>query len=141
MTALSAYPVTIAVESATPGTYTTIAAVLDIEGPNLEVDMIDVTSRDSSGWKEFIAGLGDAGEVTFDVIYDADAATHGNTTPGLMYLVTNKTKKNWKITLADPTPTTWTISAFIKAFKPKMPMKDAQRASVTLKVTGSVTVA
>lgn len=140
MTALWAYPVTIAVESATPGTYTTVAAVQDIEGPNLEVDMIDVTSRDSSGWKEFLAGLGDAGEVTFDVLYDADAATHGNSGIGLMALVTAKTKKPWKITLADATPATWSFNAFIKSFKPKMPMKDAQRASITLKVTGTVTV-
>ena len=140
-TALSAYPVVLAVESATPGTYTTIAAVMDIEGPNLEIDMIDVTSRDSSGWKEFLAGLGDAGEVTFDVLYDPDAATHGNTTPGLMYLTLNKTKKSWKISLSDTTPTTMIFNGYIKALKPKHPMKDASRASVTIKVTGQVTVA
>ena len=138
---LSGYPVTIAVESATPGTYTTIAAVLDIEGPSIEVEQIDFTSRDSSSWKEFVGGLIDGGECTFDVLYDPDTATHGNSGVGLVALAIARTIKSWRLTLSDATPTVWEFDAFVKMFKPKAPMKDALRASVTLKVTGAHSIA
>lgn len=138
---LSGYPCTIAVESATPGTFTTIAAVLDIEGPNIEVEQIDFTSRDSNSWKEFVGGLLDGGEVTFDVLYDPDTATHGVSGVGLVALALARTVKNWKLTLSDATPTVWSHAGFIKSFKPKAPMKEALRASVSIKVTGAVTVA
>jgi len=129
------------VESATPGTYTPIAAVRDVGGPNIQTDAVDFTSRDTSWWKEFIAGLIDGGEVEFDVLYDPDAATHGTTGIGLMALALARTTKNWRITLSDATPTTWTFSGFIKNFKPKAPMKDAFTAAITVKVSGAITVA
>lgn len=48
--------------------WTTIAEVTAIHGPGLKRDMIDVTSHDSiDGWREFVAGLADGGEVTFDI--------------------------------------------------------------------------
>jgi len=137
---LSAYPVVLAVNTVST-TYVTIAAVLDIEGPGMTLDMIDVTSRDSASWKEFIGGLIDGGEVAFDILYDPDDTTHSATSPGLVGLLTSKTIKGWKLTLTDPTPTVWSFTALVKAFKPKAPMKDALRANVTLKVTASIAVA
>ena len=138
---LSAYPVTLAVNTVST-TYVTIAAVLDMDGPGVQVDMVDVTSRDSAGWKEFIGGLIDGGEVTFDILYDPDDSTHSATSPGVVGLLTGKTVKGWKLTLSDATPTTvWSFNALVKTFKPKAAMKDALRASITLKVTASISVA
>lgn len=138
---LSAYPVTLAVNTVST-TYATIAAVLDIDGPGVQVDMIDVTSRDSSGWKEFIGGLIDGGEVSFDILYDPDDTTHSATAPGVVGLLTGKTVKGWKLTLSDiSAPTVWSFNALVKAFKPKAPLKDALRASVTLKITASISIA
>lgn len=138
---LLGFPCTIAVESATPGTFTTIAAVRDIAGPDIQADQVDFTSRDSNWWKEFVAGLVDGGECTFDILYDPDTATHGVSGVGIVALALARTTKNWKLTLSDGTPTVWSFAGFIKAFKQKAPYKDALAATVTIKVSGAVAVA
>ena len=59
-----------------PETFTTVAEVLNISGPSLSRDTIDVTTMDSPDeWIEFIAGLNDVGEITFDLVYDSVYAT------------------------------------------------------------------
>lgn len=54
-----------------------IGEVTSISGPTTTVDTIDVTSHDSGGWREFVAGLGDFGELRFDVnLHPAVAANN-----------------------------------------------------------------
>ena len=79
---LLGYPCTLAVD-ATPGSYTTIAAVLDVDFPSVQTDAQDFASRDSSSKREYTGGLRDGGELTFDVLYDPDDATH-DTSAGLV---------------------------------------------------------
>ena len=63
------------------GTYTKIAEVSSINGPSFSMDTVDATNMDSTNrWREFIAGLKDGGEVSFDVNWDPAAATHSITT-------------------------------------------------------------
>lgn len=124
-------------ETATPGTYEDIAEVLSINGPSYSMDVIDVTHLQSTGsFREFIAGLRDAGEVSFDVNFDPDATTHAS----LRTDYEAGTKKNYKLVLPDPTPTTFAFAAFITGYVPSYPLGDKMAASLTLKITGKPTI-
>lgn len=119
--------------------YTTIAQVRDISGPSYSQDAIDVSHRDSRA-KKYAAGMYDAGEVTFDIVYDPDSTTHSATaTGGVLKELIDGTSKNFKLKFADTTPATATFAAIVTKVEPKAPMNDAQTADVTLKVSGAVT--
>lgn len=61
---------------ATP-TWTTLARVKDIPFPESTVDEIDVTSMDSpNATKEFIPGLVDNGEMSFELDWIPESPTH-----------------------------------------------------------------
>jgi predicted secreted protein len=121
-------------------TYTAIAQIRDISGPSLSANAIEVTHRDGGGWKEFIAGLRDGGEITFDIMYDPDLTTHSaSAAGGVVTLLSAGTKNSFRISFADATATTATFDAIVTSFEPTMPMDDAQTADVTLKVSGAIT--
>ncbi len=65
MAGISGYGTTLS--GATTGA---VGSMLNITGPSETVDDIDVTSMDSTGSRrEFISGLIDSGELTFDLVY------------------------------------------------------------------------
>jgi predicted secreted protein len=120
---------------------TTIAEVRTISGPSLSVDVDDVTSHDSTdGWEETIATILRSGEVTFDINYVPTAATHKNTSGGLLYDFANRSVQTWTLVFPDTGATTWTFSAFVTKFQPIADPKSALRASVSLKITGKPTL-
>lgn len=120
-------------------TLTDIAGVRDISGPSMSADTIEVSSRDNI-WKEYVAGQRDGGEVTFDLVYDPDSATHLATTAGgLAKDLMAGTTQAFKLKFADTTPATATFSAIVTKFTPKAPYNGLQSADVTLKVTGAIT--
>ena len=64
---------------------TTIAAVSNISGPGLSLDTEDVTTHDSaSGWEEVVGTILRSGEVSLDLVYDPNAATHKYASGGLL---------------------------------------------------------
>lgn len=125
---------------ATTPSYTTIAQVANISGPSMSLDPIDVTTHDStSGFREFVAGLADGGEITFDLVYDPDSATHANSSGGVVYELHQRTGKAFRLTLVDTTNTVITFDAFVTAFEPSLAVDGAMTASLTLKITGTLT--
>jgi len=117
-------------------TYTTVLEVTDISGPNLSIDAVEVTSHDSaSKFREFIAGLRDAGEVSFSVNWQPAATTHGNTS-GLLYVAKNGLTRLWQLIFSDSGTTTYEFYAFITDFSPSAPIDDKLSADITLKLTG-----
>ena len=120
---------------------TDIAGVRDIEGPSMSLSTIDVSSRDNT-FMEFVAGLRDAGEVKFDVVYDPDTPSHSATVNGgfIKDLVSGNITV-YKLTFADTSPLTATFSALVTKVTPKLPYKDLQAADVTLKITSTITFA
>jgi len=54
----------------------TIAEVKGLGGPNQSMSPIEVTNVDSAGWREFIGGLKDAGEVTFQINFIPNSSQH-----------------------------------------------------------------
>lgn len=121
--------------------FTTIAEVTNIGGPSLSLDPIEITSHSSTGgWREFIGGLLDGGEVSLEINYDPVGATHDAST-GLIYDMTNRTVRNFQLVFPDTGNTTWSLSALVTAFEPSEPIDDKLAASVTLKVSGQPTLA
>lgn len=126
-------------------TFTTIAEVQDISGPSLSLETIEVTSHMSAnGWKEYIAGLLDAGEISFDINFVPSAATHGFTT-GLLSKMKVRALTNFKLLFPDAVleanRTTWSFSAYVTALEPGAPVQDKLSASLTLKLAGKPTLA
>lgn len=121
--------------------FTTIAGVRDITGPSLRMEAIEVTNHSSTGgWREFVGGLFSGGEVTFDLLFDPDAATHSYST-GLINDMVDRTLRHFQVVFTDPTPTTWAFSALVTGFEPTAPVDGALTASVTLTVSGQPTLA
>lgn len=138
MAKFSGYDVLLKVKHS--GSYVTIAQIRDVGGPKLKQDTVEVTHRDGNKWREFTGGLKDGGEVTFDVIYDPDQATHGaGAAPGLVYMLQNGIVGDFQMVLPDSSPTTATFNALVTAFEPSAPMGDALTGDATLKITGAVT--
>jgi predicted secreted protein len=123
-------------------TYVEIAQVRDISGPSMSADAVEVTARDTSKWRTFTPGLRDGGEVTFDIIYDPNLTSHSasNTTTGLVYFLLNGTTKTYRLVMSQAGGIYFQFSAIVTAFSPETPLEDAMTASVTLKITGAVTV-
>ena len=112
----------------------TVAELTNIGGVEITVDMIDVTSHQStSGFREFIAGLADGGEVTIEGNYKYDD-TNGQ---AAMYTdVAAKTSRTAVITFPSSIAT-WTFTAYISALKiGDSPIDGAIPFTATLKITG-----
>lgn len=117
-------------------TYTTIAEVLDIEGPTYEVRTEEVTNHDSAGWAEYTPTIIDGGEVTFEVNYYS-ALTQDQVETDMLA----KTKRLFQLVIPLPAAGTDTrqFSAYITGNTPMLPVEGVVKFSLTLKITGAVT--
>lgn len=118
-------------DGAEPEVFTKIPDVTNISGPNETKDEIDVTSFDSTA-REYIPGIGDSGELTFDLNFRPDDTQQ----QGLRADKDAGTARNYQITLTDGT--TFTFEAIVTAFTLTAATNDAWRGSVTLKISGAV---
>ena len=117
------------------GVYTTVAAVLDIKGPS-----IDVTSRDSANWMEFIGGLKEGGEVTYSLVYDPATQTQSASAGGGLVTLLVAGATNY-FQLFFPSSNTFTFAGLVTKFAPTSPLNDKSTADVTIKVSGAITFA
>lgn len=142
MTKIAGYGTALAWDPAGGSSYTSIGQVQDISGPGLARDSIDVTTHDSpNAWRQFIKGLKDGGELTFDIVYDPALATHA-ASAGLLSDFTSQTViPNWRITFPNTGATVWTFPGFLTGFEEGAPVDDYLSASVTVKVSGAPTLA
>jgi len=116
-----------------------IAQISNISGPGLSVDMIDVTTHDSTNaWEYFVAGILRTVELTLDIVYDPAGATHAAAAGGLIYRLENRQYSWFDLTFF--TTYNWTFSGYITGFTPGAPVEGALTAAVTLKITGQPTL-
>lgn len=121
-------------DGATPEVFTTIAEVKDISGPAMSLTMEDATSHDSGGWKEEIATLLEAGDISFDVNYSA------HTTQELLETAQyNRERLNFQMVLPLAVPVTKAFSGYVTGFERSAPVSGILTASVTIRVSGAVT--
>ncbi len=116
---------------------TTIAEVTSISGPSLSADSIDVTTMDTTTrYREFIQGLLDGGEVSFDLMfYPGDAGQ------AAMYTAFGAgTDSTYIITFPTAVGATWTFDGFPTACGNEIPMDEAITQSWTIKLSTSPTL-
>lgn len=123
-----------------PEVFSTVGQVLDIDGPEFSTDTEETTNQSSPGGREeYIATLKRSGEVTFDINLDPDDATHNQST-GLMAAYEARTRKNFRMLLPTSPARRWDFAGFITGFGMSAPVAGVLRASVTIKITGAVTL-
>jgi hypothetical protein len=113
-----------------------IAHVRDIEGPGSEMGTEDTTHHASPGAvNEFVPTTLNPGEVTFEINWLPDNATHAPDT-GLLYWHGQRSKEYFM--LEYPDGTTDEFAAYVTKFARKAPVKGVMRADVTLKISGLI---
>lgn len=117
--------------------FTTIGEVTNIKGPGEKTSPLDATSFDSTAM-EFISGLPDNGELTFDVNFVGSDAQQ----QGLRTDMRNGTLRNFKLKLNDhaTTPTTITFAAIVTS-APEISgsVNQVLKGSCSLKISGQAT--
>lgn len=115
---------------------TAVAEITNIKGPGLSRDPIDVTHHTSpSGWREFIGGLVDGGEVTMDLNF-----LPGNSTQSALITdMGSSTAVAYSVVFIDA-PTTYSFNGLVQTFEPEAPIDSQLKASVKVKVSGVVTI-
>lgn len=122
-----------------PADFTDMVEVTSITPPSASLDQIDVTHMQSPDRRrEFISGLIDGGECSFDINF-----IPGNTTDDRLFELLNlpvgvSRRRTCKISF--PNGVTWTFDAELTNYEPSVPFDDKMTATVTFKVTGALTV-
>lgn len=121
-------------DGADPEVFTTIAEVKDISGPAMSLNMEDATSHDSGGWREEIATLLEAGDISFDVNYIGD--TTQNVLETAQY---DRERLNFQMVFPLTPAVTKGFSGYVTSFEFGAPVEGILTASVTIRVSGAVT--
>jgi len=122
-------------------TYTTIAEVRSITGPNITLGTVEATHHTSaSSFKEYIPTLLDLGEVTFELNFLPVNVTQDQIV-GLMKDKLHKILRAFQIVFTDATTTTASFSAFVTGFGNAAPLDGKLTANLSLKPSGSISFA
>lgn len=122
----------------TTGGWTNVAEVLDIDGPSEGMETVDATHQESSGSVEKIAGLYDAGEMSFPIQWDPGNNTHAGSS-GLRELARTRNPSSFRVQWATTGTNIDSFEAFVTEISPSAPVSDKMQADVTLDVTGQPT--
>jgi len=116
---------------ASPEVFADVAELLDGDGPGMSKDSVQITSGESTDrWREFIPGLRDGGEITFE--FNLVSAN-------LTALKANfdlDANSNYRIVIPAPVTKTWDVVGHLSALEPTYPQEDRMTGSFTLKVSG-----
>ena len=107
--------------------FTEIAQTVDLAGPEPEVGDVNITNNDSpDNTKEYIPGMIEPGEQTFEVIYKKAVCAAVYALMGIIYF--------WEETYPDGSK--WAFKGYVKGFGTEAPTEDeAIRNTITIKLT------
>ena len=112
-----------------------IAHVRNITGPGMTKAFIDITSLDSTGgYREFIMGFKDAGQLTMNVLYTRDGYE------ALKTDYEDDEAKFYCVEIADDDVTSLVMEGFVTEIPLTIPTDEAMTMDVTIKITGSVSL-
>ena len=103
-------------------------------GPSGSAAVIDITNLQSTA-KEKLMGLPDEGQVSFDITYQATAASH----IALRADRASRTKRKLAIGFTDTASSIDQVDAYCTGFAITGGVDDVLKASVTLELTGPIT--
>lgn len=139
MAKIAAYGSALLVQYAQTGAFINIANLGDFSGPEVSVDTIDVTTHDSPDkFNEFVPGMADGGEVTFDLVFDPALAVSAT----LYNAVADRVKHNFRArapgyAVATDAGGGWfAFAGFFTKFAVSNPVKDKLGATCNIKVSG-----
>jgi len=145
--AIAAYGTLLKRGAATSGsntfsTYATIGEVKSIKGPSTEVSTIDVTTHSSAAsgnYREFVPSLIDPGTIDVELSWVPSDSTHA-----LLWTdLTGRTKRDFWIQTpanASGASANMQFAAYVTNFSKEFPTDDVQSATLTLKITGAITL-
>ena len=120
-----------------PGTWATVTETIKAGGPQAKADMKEVSNLLSPNtYKEFIAGLRDGGEFTWEGNYIPKDAVQLKLRADL----DAGTLKKWQVILPG-TLGTWSFSGFVMSITPTYPLDDRASYTGAIKITGQPTLA
>ena len=124
-------------DSASPNTFTEIAEVKSIGGPNEDSEELDTTHlRSVGGYREYIQSFKDGGELPLTMNFLPTDGSQDSVT-GLRALYTSGAIRGFKITYHDTT--TCTFDAYVKAMGVPVDVGSVLELNSTLRITGATT--
>lgn len=121
-----------------PDSFVDMAEISSISPPTFSLDQVDVTHMQSPlRNREFISGLNDPGECSFDMNF-IPGSTSDNRLFELLGLPTGTSRRR-QCRIVFPNHVTWIFSAELTGYEPTVPVDDKMTATVTFKVSGSIT--
>ncbi len=130
-------------DGSSPENFISILGVKSITGPEISRDTHDVTTMLSeSGWREFIGGLKDGGEVSFEANWLPRDDTQGQVEGGFMAEFDKdscESRGNWRITVpaCEGEPTVYLqFSGIATGQNISLPMDDVMGFTGKLKISG-----
>jgi len=123
-----------------------IGQVKDISGPNISRGDIDVSDHDStSGYREYLPGMADGGDVSFSIGLDTANTAHvGAAGTGLLGSLDTDgcTMPAWQLTLNTCSGTAiWTFDGYVNGMGFSSPIEGENTADVGVKITGKPALA
>jgi predicted secreted protein len=126
------------VSDTSPDLFVQMAEVKSITPPSINVDQVEVTHMQSPGqFREFISGLMDGGEASFEMNF-IPGATSDDRLFELLNLPTGVSRRR-AMRISYPNGVTWSFNAEVTGYEPTVPFDDAMTATVTVKVSGGIT--
>jgi hypothetical protein len=125
-----------------PENFVSVMGLKTIDGPGIKRDTHDTTDMDGDGWRTFVGGLVDGGEVTFDANLLPGNHTQGQNDGGFLGefdKTSCDSKRAWRILLpeCEGDPEVFVeFDGVVTGNAIKIPMDDIMTFSGTLKVSG-----
>jgi len=121
-----------------------VAALKEISHDGLERESIETTAHDATdGWRTFIRGLKNAGEISISGnLLPGNATQDASTTAGLMgELDSDATHATYVILLADGSATSYiSCTGFVTGFNVTNPVDALSEFDATIKLSGEPTL-
>jgi hypothetical protein len=125
-----------------PENFVSVLGIKNITGPGISRDAVETTDMNSDGWRTFIGGLIDAGEVSFEANFLPRDPTQNQEEGGFMAEFDKgscNSRGNWRILLpeceGDP-EVYFEFAGIVTGQEVEFPMEEVMGFSGTIKVSG-----
>jgi predicted secreted protein len=118
-------------DGASPEVFTALLEQVEVPGFEVTMEMVDGTHMGSnSAFREFISGMGDAGEITVVGNFIED----GDDLPAQFTAMTGRTKKNYQIVF--PGGAIFQCAGLVQGLSVQPPMDEKMTVNFNFKFTG-----